>query len=165
MTFRPLFFLPDSWLRWAYEQAYAEKLMKHWIVRAIFCSVDGLGIWFPYNGDEVLWLWPWERQEREGDNRGKAPFISLGFTGTGEWGDAKYWTLQELDRHWDEYFEALSEKPPFVAGEWMTEGVMTVVEDGLTVLKPKDIEHESSSLVGVVLKQIDKSGQAEIELK
>lgn len=91
MTFRPLFFLPRPALGWAYEQAYAEKLMKHWVVRAIFCSVDSLGVEFPYKGDTLIWLWPWKRK---GDPR---PFISVLMSGTGEWGDAKYSSLVELD--------------------------------------------------------------------
>ena len=105
LCFTPLFFLPRSALRWAYDQVYFEHLMDTPFV-VLFTSVDKHGIWFPYKGDEVLWTWPWRRREREGDNRGKAPFISVGMSGNGEWGDARYWTLKELDKDWDEYFAA-----------------------------------------------------------
>lgn len=64
-------------------------------------SVDRLGIQFGYHGDDVIWTWPWKRD-------GRGAYISLGFTGTGEWGDARYRTLKEIDDEWDNYFEACS---------------------------------------------------------
>jgi hypothetical protein len=66
-------------------------------------SVTRLGVEFPHNGDAVIWLWPWQRD-------GKPKFISLGFTGTGEWGDARYNTLAESDRAWAGYFDAEAQK-------------------------------------------------------
>lgn len=58
-----------------------------------------LGLEFPHRGDSVIWLWPWQRA-------GKGKFISLGFTGNGEWGDARFGSLAELDRAWEDYFAA-----------------------------------------------------------
>lgn len=98
MTLRPLFFLPRSFRRWAYEQACSEKLMEYWVVRVIFCSIDKYGILFPYKGDEVIWTWPWRR-------KGLAPFISLSFSGDGSFSDARYWTLEELDKARRRFFE------------------------------------------------------------
>lgn len=63
-------------------------------------SIDKHGIWFMWNGDEVCWTWPWRR-------RGTAlKYISVGFTGTGAFGDARFSSLKELDEAWDSYFEA-----------------------------------------------------------
>lgn len=108
LAFQPLFFLPRRALCWAYDQAYAEHLMDTPFA-ALFITIDRGGIWFPYKGDEVLWTWPWSRRERKGDNRGKAPFISIGFSGNGEFGDARFWTLKELDQSWEEYENACRE--------------------------------------------------------
>lgn len=107
MTFRPLFFLPRCVWLWAYNQAMWERLLDT-PFGCLFWSADSLGIEFWYKGDIVIWTWPWRRY-----NRG--PFISLGFSGTGEWGDARYWTLDELDREWDMYFDACkAQDRPFV---------------------------------------------------
>jgi hypothetical protein len=54
------------------------------------------GIWFWYKGDEVLYLWPWARK-----NHGRGKFISLLASGTGEWGDAQFHSLKELDEFWE----------------------------------------------------------------
>jgi len=105
LSFQPLFFLPGAALRWAYHQTYFEHLMDTPFM-FLFITVDRAGIWFPYRGDEVLWTWPWRRREREGDNRGRAPFISVGFSGNGDFGDARFWTLKEMDKEWDGYFDA-----------------------------------------------------------
>ena len=117
MTFRLLFFLPRRWLIWTYHQAMWERLLDT-PVRWLFSSWDKHGVWFPHRGDEVCYTWPWTRQEREGDNRGKAPFISIGFSGTGEWGDARYWTLAELDRDWDMYYHACNSTTEIAGIEW-----------------------------------------------
>lgn len=103
MTFRLLFFLPRKALRWVYDQAHAEHLMDT-PVALLFISIDSLGIWFPYKGDEVVWTWPWRR-------KGLAPLISLTMSGTGEWGDARYWTLKELDNVWEMFYKACDEAP------------------------------------------------------
>lgn len=54
---------------------------------------------FQYKGDTVIWLYPWVRPERE------KRFISLTFSGTGEFGDACYASLKELDKEWDDFAE------------------------------------------------------------
>jgi hypothetical protein len=69
------------------------KLCKH-----PFCKH---GVWFHYKGDEVLWLFPWRRV-------GKEKFVSLLFSGTGEFGDARFNSLRELDLAWDEFERAMA---------------------------------------------------------
>lgn len=80
---------------------------RRWMLRSLptwtQISFNGLGIEILYKGDNVIWTWPWHRQWK-GQKLG--PWISLGFTGTGEWGDARFWTLKQLDGQWDLYFKA-----------------------------------------------------------
>ena len=64
----------------------------------LFCSIDNLGVQFWYNGDEVIWLWPWKRRGYK--------YISILASGTGEFGDATYNSLKEIDNFWAEYEEA-----------------------------------------------------------
>jgi hypothetical protein len=33
---------------------------RHWIV---FCNLDRFGFNFRYEGDQVVWLWPWKRRD------------------------------------------------------------------------------------------------------
>ncbi len=60
---------------------------------------DRYGIWFPWKGDEVCWTWPWKR-------KGMPKYISLMFSGNGEFGDARFPTLASLDKAWNEFAEA-----------------------------------------------------------
>lgn len=106
MTFTPLFFLPRSARIWAFHQAMAEHLLDTPVV-ALFASADFIGIEFWYRGDTVIWTWPWRR-------KGLAPYISLGFTGTGSLGDARFWTLGEIDATWKGYEEACANAESFV---------------------------------------------------
>jgi len=80
---------------------------------ALFTTVDRAGIWFPYKGDEVLWTWPWRRDRGDGWKGG--PFISVGFSGTGEFGDARFNSLKELDEMWDDYFNAEKRHSEFMS--------------------------------------------------
>lgn len=66
----------------------------------LFSSFDKYGVEFPYKGDTVIWTWPWRHKER------KERFISIGFSGTGEFGDAVYCSLGDIDRNWDEFCDA-----------------------------------------------------------
>lgn len=50
-------------------------------------------LWCYYKGDEAGW------------NFKKKYWISCGFSGTGEFGDACFLSLKELDGQWNEYFE------------------------------------------------------------
>ena len=106
-----------------------------------FITIDRGGIWFPYKGDEVLWTWPWTRRERKGDNRRKAPFISVGMSGNGEWGDARYWTLKELNRDWDEYFTACEKASKRVdeEPEWPKEYECVWTEEEMQAMEDRDI--------------------------
>lgn len=70
----------------------------------LLATINRHGITFPHNGDEVWWLWPWKRGKLP-----DKPFISVGFTGTGEWGDSRWATLKEMDAEWDAYFKACEE--------------------------------------------------------
>lgn len=98
MTFRPLFFLPHRTRVNLFNAAMKRDLLDT-PVSTLFWAFDKHGIEFWYRGDTVIWAWPWRR-------KGLAPFISLGFSGTGEWGDARYWTLKELDEQWECYEKA-----------------------------------------------------------
>lgn len=63
------------------------------LVRSI--RVDRVGIDFAHAGDTVIWTWPWRRN-------GLPKYISVGFSGTGEFGDARFHTLAELRKAWDD---------------------------------------------------------------
>lgn len=54
---------------------------------------------FWYKGDEVWWKYPWKRKNKND------VWISLGFSGTGEFGDAIYPTLKSIDNAWDDYLK------------------------------------------------------------
>ena len=56
-------------------------------------SFDRLGVEFPWNGDTVIWLW-WCRRN------GLPKYISVGFSGNGDFGDARFNTLSEIDKAW-----------------------------------------------------------------
>lgn len=62
------------------------------------------GLWFYYKGDEVLYLWPWRRGETP-----NLKFISMLFSGNGELWDAKFSSLKEIDKTWEEYVNSLNE--------------------------------------------------------
>lgn len=74
----------DSWPRWLWRLV---RLCLH-------VSVDRIGIEFTRNGDTVIWLWWWRRN-------GLPKYISVGFTGNGNLGDARFNTLAEIDKAWD----------------------------------------------------------------
>jgi hypothetical protein len=57
-------------------------------------SFDRLGVEFPWKGDTVIWLWWWKRN-------GLPKYISGGFSGNGDFGDARFRTLAEIDKAWD----------------------------------------------------------------
>ncbi len=82
---------------------------KGWAYRPwtawIFITFHRHGTAFPYKGDEVWWTWPWRRH-------GLPKYISVGFSGTGEFGDARFNTLKELDAEWDRYEEACKKMSP-----------------------------------------------------
>ncbi len=56
-----------------------------------------LGIDFHCYFDDVVYKWPW-KQQNEYDK-----WISLGFTGTGEFGDMTYPDLKSIRKDWEEY--------------------------------------------------------------
>ena len=74
------------------------RLPKWFLGNYLCLKIVKHGIWFWRKGDEVLYLWPWARK-----NHGKGKFVSLLFSGTGEWGDATFSSLKELDSQWEEY--------------------------------------------------------------
>jgi hypothetical protein len=57
-------------------------------------TFDRLGVEFPWNGDTVIWLWWWRRN-------GLPKYISVGFSGNGDFGDARFRTLAEIDKAWE----------------------------------------------------------------
>jgi hypothetical protein len=56
-------------------------------------KIESIGILFSYKGDEVIWIFPWKRLEK---NR---KFLSISF-------EYAFRNLQELDDMWDAYSEA-----------------------------------------------------------
>ena len=54
------------------------------------------GIWFWRKGDELMYVYPWVKP-----HGGK--FISMLFSGNGDFGDAVFNSLKELDRSWDDW--------------------------------------------------------------
>lgn len=54
-------------------------------------------IWFYYRGDEIGWHFK------------KKHWISCGFSGTGEFGDAIYSTLKSMDKEWNDYFDTCAQ--------------------------------------------------------
>lgn len=77
-------------LRWLHDD---KKWAYHPSTAWLFAEPHRWGIDFPYKGDEVMWTWPWRRN-------GQPKYISLAFSGTGEFGDARFNTLQEIDAAW-----------------------------------------------------------------
>jgi hypothetical protein len=68
-------------------------------LRFLFVTFDRIGIEFYHRGDDIIWLWPWRCRH---DPR---RFISLGFSGTGEFGDAKFYSIYEIDCLWEKFYE------------------------------------------------------------
>lgn len=86
------------------------RLMLDWRlantpVKWLFVSVDSLGIEFFYKGDTVIWLWPWRRKDK------RLKFVSVNFSGTGEFGDALFRSLKDLDEAWLDYEKSCAELP------------------------------------------------------
>lgn len=63
-------------------------------------TIDRIGIEFHRKGDTIIWIWPWRRTEP--DKR----YISVGFSGNGEFGDAVFATLREIDEAWEGFSNA-----------------------------------------------------------
>jgi hypothetical protein len=70
----------------------------NWVQRLVrLCrrvSFDRLGVEFPWNGDTVIWLWWWKRNRLP-------KYISVGLSGNGDFGDARFHTLAGIDAAWD----------------------------------------------------------------
>lgn len=58
-------------------------------------KLDKFGLEFPYKGDTIIWLWPWRRKNK------KNKFISILASGNGEFGDATFKSLREIDEFWE----------------------------------------------------------------
>jgi len=61
------------------------KLLR--LVRTL--SICRFGVWFPYQGDEVCYIWPWKRNQSQ-------KFVSLIFEGD-------FNSLKQLREMWDAY--------------------------------------------------------------
>jgi hypothetical protein len=70
----------------------------NWLAIVDHTRIDRLGVEFPYRGDTVIWLWPWRRD-------GLPKILSVGLSGTGEFGVARFNSLRELDLAWQELGE------------------------------------------------------------
>ena len=71
------------------QPSWHQRLVR--LVRKV--SIDKLGVEFPWNGDTIIWLWWWKRN-------GMPKYISVGFSGNGDFGDARFHTLAEIDAAW-----------------------------------------------------------------
>ena len=58
-------------------------------------SYDPYGIVFRYNGDEVIWLWWWKRENK------LWKFYSIGFC-------CSFRSLKQIDDLWEQYFRDIS---------------------------------------------------------
>jgi hypothetical protein len=58
------------------------------------------GILFSRKGDEIIYVYPRYRKTK------MHKWISLGFSGNGDFGDAYFPSLKKMDEEWDAYFEA-----------------------------------------------------------
>lgn len=57
--------------------------------------VTAAGVEFDHDGDNVLWIWPWKR------SAWRRRYMSFGF-------DAVFESLEEVDREWEGYFQAIA---------------------------------------------------------
>jgi hypothetical protein len=57
-----------------------------------------IGINFRYRGDEIIWLWPWKRKGNK--------WLSICASGNGDFGDATFSSLVELDQFWEAFGQA-----------------------------------------------------------
>jgi len=60
-------------------------------------SFEHVGICFDHGGDEVVWIWPWKRENRT------RKYISTGF-------NAVFHSLKEIDNLWKDYFKAMEKQ-------------------------------------------------------
>jgi hypothetical protein len=73
----------------------------------VTCIFHRFGVEFPWNGDGVIWTWPWmEPTQRK--TLGK--YISITFTGDAKLGPARYKSLAMLDRAWNLYLSTYASK-------------------------------------------------------
>lgn len=60
-------------------------------------------LWFYYYGDEIGYILNWRKKN-------KKKFISLLASGTGEFGDAQFNSLKEINEFWNEFEVAIEKK-------------------------------------------------------
>jgi hypothetical protein len=60
----------------------------------IFISFDSLGIEFPYKGDEIIWLWPWRRENTRNGHHDTNKYVSIISEGY-------FNSLDEIDEFWN----------------------------------------------------------------
>ena len=63
-------------------------------------SVNRWGIDFWYIGDTITWTWPWRRQ-------GRPKWVSSLFSGNGDFGDARFNTLNDIRQAWKDFEKAM----------------------------------------------------------
>lgn len=68
-------------------------------IKLLPLSIDKRGIWLYYKGDEIYYKYYWKRKNKNDK------WISLNFSGTGEWGDAIFSTLESMNEAWNEHFD------------------------------------------------------------
>ena len=92
----PVHFLPGQW-KASFYRIYINIFGIFFKIKLVPLRIDKFGIDFWYKGDTVIWILPWKRKNR------KERWISMGFSGTGEFGSAYFSSLAEMDKLWNEF--------------------------------------------------------------
>lgn len=77
---------------------FMRALLRSKWTRWLVVSLDRWGITFIRKGDEITWLWPWKRRNRD------AKFLCSTAHGI-------YCTLQDIDNFWADYQNACMQFP------------------------------------------------------
>ncbi len=80
-----------------YRYCMFKRLWANTWKKWLWASASRTGVEFHHKGDQIIYVWPWKRVNKE------HKFISLCFTGNGEFGDVSFKSLAEIDRQWDEF--------------------------------------------------------------
>lgn len=96
MKYFPLFWEPRQHKTCLY-RIYLNIFALFLGIKFLPLKIDKFGIDLWYKGDTLIWIFPWKRKNKE------LKWISLTFSGNGDFGDAKFKSLKELNNYWDEF--------------------------------------------------------------
>lgn len=81
--------------------------LNRFMIRKLSFCVDHWGIWIRRKGDEVCWLWWWNRKHNQMYRKGK-------LVGLGRWYsaccDGGFYSLRDIDEFWQEAYEASAKR-------------------------------------------------------